>query len=346
MRLETGPNEGRAVTVVIACHDQERLHHLEAAVRSVQLQEPSPEAIVITVDHEPTLHRMLVERFPELRVVQNKFQRGASGNRNTGALSATTPYIAFLDDDARARPGWLGTLVEPFDDPDVVATGGLVKAAWETQEPAWFPQELAWVVGASFRGLPTEQANVRNVWGENMAVRSDVFHAVGGFRQDFGKLGHVSRPEDTDLCIRMGKTSANARLKYVPTAVVDHFVGAERSRFQYFLKRSYFEGRGKVELARINGGNDDLGDEGAYLRGTIPQGVVRYIRQGVATRDANEFYRAGAVVAGIASAGVGAAISLLSDRKHSAGPAVPTPSLLSDHKLSDGPAEPVPAKVA
>ena len=309
------PNTARAVSVVIACHARERLDHLLAAVRSAQLQEPSPEAIVITVDHEPALHRLLVERFPDLVVVENQFQRGASGNRNTGALCTTTPYIAFLDDDARARPGWLGSLLKPFDDPDVVATGGFVQAAWETQEPAWFPDELAWVVGASFRGLPTEPAMVRNVWGENMAVRSDVFESVGGFRQDFGKIGRVSRPEDTDLCIRMGKTSANACLKFVPNAIVDHFVGEERSRFQYFLKRCYFEGRGKVELARINGGNDDLGDEGAYLRGTIPQGVVRYIRQGIATRDTDELSRAGAVVAGMASAGAGAVISLLSDRQ-------------------------------
>ncbi len=312
---ETTMDPTLPVSVVIGCHTQERLRHLLLAIESVRGQDPVPESIVISVDHEPSLFRLLVDRFPDLKIVENEFERGASGNRNSGVAHTSTPIVAFLDDDARARPGWLSALVEPFADPRVVCTGGLVEPAWEGEEPPWFPREFAWVVGASYRGLPEARAEVRNVWSENMAVRREVFEMVGGFRLDFGKVGTVSRPEDTDLCIRLGKARPGATLLFVPDAVVDHHVGRERAAFTFFLKRCYFEGRGKIELARNNEGSADLGDERQYLRQTIPSGLAGYIRRGVAGRNGDEIRRSGALVGGLGAAGFGAAVSLLGGLK-------------------------------
>jgi len=315
-RVHVGDNPAMGVTddrvsVVIACHTQDRLTFLVAAIESVQGQEPEPESVVVAVDHEPELLRIVTERFPELTVVENRHDRGASGTRNSGAERTSTPLVAFLDDDARARPGWLAALLAPFEDPDVVCTGGHVVPAWSTSEPPWFPDEFAWVVGASHRGLPTTRARVRNVWSENMAVRREAFSQVGGFRVDFGKVGATSRPEDTDLCIRLGKSAPGAAVVYVPDAVVDHHVGVDRTRFGFFLKRCYLEGRGKVELARHNEGGDDLGDERDYLRRTIPRGLERYVRAGVVGRDGDQLRRAGAVVGGLAAAAAGAAVSVV-----------------------------------
>ena len=80
---------------------------------------------------------------------------------------------------------------------------------------------------------------------------------------------------------------------------VSHRVGPERTRFGFFIKRCYLEGRGKVELARHNDGNDDLGDERTYLSRTIPQGVYRNLRQGTTEPDINKLRRAGAIVGGV-----------------------------------------------
>lgn len=299
---------------MISCHTLERFDRLLSAIESVRHQDLVPEAIVISVDHEPTLYQILVDRFPKLVVVENEFERGASGNRNTGASKTTTPFIAFLDDDATAGPGWLSALVKPFSDPNVVCTGGFAVPAWSGNEPSWFPDEFGWVVGASHRGLPTSAAKVRNVWSENMAVRSDAFSIVGGFRVGYSKVGTVSRSEDTDLCIRMGKAAPNASVLFVPEAIVDHFVGIERARYKYFLRRCYLEGRGKIELARLNDGQADLGDEKAYILRTIPNGFIRYARRGIAERDGSQIRKASALVTGVLAAGIGAAVSLLSNR--------------------------------
>jgi hypothetical protein len=111
----------------------------------------------------------------------------------------------------------------------------------------------------------------------------------------------------------MGKAIPAATVLFVPDAVVDHHVGQERAAFGYFLKRCYYEGRGKVELARHNEGTEDLGDERQYLSKTIPSGVARYLRSAVGG-DVDGIRRVGAVMGGLGAAAFGGAVSLLNRR--------------------------------
>ena len=292
-----------AASVVIACHTDERFDQLLAAIRSAQEQEPAPHEVIIAVDHNPTLSDRLRSEVDGIEVVDHQGDRGASGTRNAGATRAHSPYLVFLDDDVWAHPGWLAALLAPFADPRVVGTGGMTMAAWQGPRPPWFPDEFGWVVGASHAGLPTEEAPVRNVWSENMAVRKHAFDAVGGFRSGFGKVGSTSRPEDTDFCIRVGASAPDSHWTYVPSAVVDHAVPLQRSTFRFFLRRCYWEGAGKIELSAHLGDDRDLGDERSYLTRTLPRAFVRDLVSG-------QFRRAMAIVAGVTLAAAGGAVSL------------------------------------
>ncbi len=302
-------------TVVLTTYDLKRWLLLEAAVQSIIAQHDGPRGLVICVDQNEELLNRARTAWPEVTVVPNKSERGASGARNTGAEYADTQFIAFLDDDVRARDGWLSRLLEPFADPAVVGTGGGVVPRWETRRPDWFPEEFDWVVGASYRGMPTMCRPVRNVWAENMAVRTDVFNSVGGFRTGFGKIGSVSRPEDTDLCIRMSDHAAQAHWVYVPEARIDHYVPAERASILFFLCRAYSEGRGKVEMARLLGSHKSLQAESDYLRRTLPAGVIAGLKIAVRHLDVNGLLKAGVIVAGATAAGVGAAGVIFGSRK-------------------------------
>ncbi|MEU7870745.1 glycosyltransferase [Dactylosporangium sp. NPDC049140] len=291
------------VSVVIPCYSERRWEQLRAAVASAWAQEPRPERVVVVVDHNPALLARAERELPGTTVVANESERGASGARNTGVRHTTSRFIALLDDDATARPGWLAGLLAPFADPGVVGTGGAIAPAWERGRPGWFPDEFLWVVGASYRGMPTEQAPVRNVWSESMAVRRDAFLAVGGFRVGFGKVGERARPEDTDLCLRMGEDGG--RWVYNPASVIDHSVPAARSTLRFFVARSANEGRGKVELARLNLGRESLGSEQDYAR-ELPRAAARALLDGLRGRGAHRFGQAFALVAGAGAAGVGA----------------------------------------
>jgi glucosyl-dolichyl phosphate glucuronosyltransferase len=304
-------------TVVMATYDQRRWPLLTAAVESVLAEPDQPRRIVVAVDQDQELCDRVRATWPDVTVVLNTGERGASATRNTGAALAETPFIAFIDDDIRVREGWLSRLLEPFADPHAVGTGGGVVADWPTGRPPWFPAEFNWVVGASFRGMPTTQSPVRNVWAENMAVRSEVFRAVGGFRTDFGKVGFRSSPEDTDLCIRMAAHAAGACWVYVPEALAEHHVPAARTTFAYFLERSYLEGRGKAEMARLLGRQEKLQNERDYIRKILPSSVAAGLWAAAGHGKLSGLLRAGAIVAGILAAGVGAAAVIFSSSRKS-----------------------------
>lgn len=294
-------------TVVLATYDFHRWPFLVAAVESLLSGPDLPQRVVICVDQNEELCERIRLTWPKVTTVLNTRGRGASGTRNTGAEFADTPFIAFLDDDIRVHEGWLTRLLAPFVDSAVVGTGGSVVAGWRRGRPKWFPEEFDWVVGASYRGMPTVRSAVRNVWSENMAVRTDVFKAVGGFRSDFGKVGNRSRPEDTDLCIRMAATAAAARWVYAPDAVAEHHVPDSRASFSFFLRRSFNEGRGKLEMAHLLGRQEKLEDERNYVRRTLPSGISKGLSVAAQRGDVSGLLKAGAIVAGILAAGLGAA---------------------------------------
>lgn len=294
--------------MVIATHDLARWDYLEAAVDSVRTQD-APSDLVVTVDHNPPLAEQVAQAWPEVVVVQNRYDQGASGARNTGAERVQTPYLVFLDDDAAARPGWLSALLEAMDDDRLVGAGGAVEAAWSQPQPRWFPEEFAWGVGASYQGMPTTPTLVRNVWSGNMIVRRDVFDQVGGFRLGFGKLGRRSRPEDTDLCIRMGHAVPGGRWMYVPDAVIDHHVPAVRATYRYFMVRVFNEGRGKIELSSLLGKQKVMPEERRYLTHVLPAGVGKGLAT-AARGDLAGLLRAGAITSGAAAAGCGAVTAL------------------------------------
>jgi cellulose synthase/poly-beta-1,6-N-acetylglucosamine synthase-like glycosyltransferase len=300
------------VSVVLACHTEERWASLVRAIESAAGQRPAPAAVIVAVDHNPALSARLRAELPHVVVVDNgDGVRGASPTRNAGAALVTTPLLAFLDDDATAREGWLVRLIAPFADPDVIGIGGGVDGVWAAGQPAWFPDEFGWVVGASYTGMPERTGPIRNVWSENMAVRRVAFEAVGGFSVDFGKVGSTSRPEDTDLCIRMAAGTPGAGWIYVPDARVDHEVPSGRSTLRFFLRRSFCEGRGKVELSRKLAGDRDLGSERDYLRRTLPAGVVRRVAAGLRHRRGRDLAQAASIVAGTLAAAAGGAVSLV-----------------------------------
>jgi glucosyl-dolichyl phosphate glucuronosyltransferase len=290
-------------SIVVTCFTDKRWSQLAAAIDSVLRQTLAAQEVIVVVDGNDDLLSRVEHRWPQIRVMANHFQRGASGARNTGAFHARSPVVAFVDDDAEADPKWLELLVQCFEDGSVVGVGGGVTAAWADRKPSWFPDEFAWVVGVSYRDPHDDVVvEVRNVWAENMAVRRERFLAVGGFRLGFGKVGTRSSPEDTDLCIRMALDGG--RWLYVPAAQVAHHVPADRSTLGFFLRRCFVEGAGKATLAQLMS-SELLSTERDYLRQVIPRAIYRDLREAVVCRRLPPAAQACTMVAGLTSAAAG-----------------------------------------
>jgi GT2 family glycosyltransferase len=161
--------------------------------------------------------------------------------RNEALLCATGEVIAFLDDDAYARPDWSANLAAAFTDPSVAAVAGRTCDGQPGEEQRGLDEvgllrpngELTGNFAADTGAL----IDVDHGIGANMAFRRSVLMELGGFRDDFP--GAALR-EETDLFLRI--RVLGRRVVFAPGAVVDH-VGAPHMSGKRFDWRYMFWGR-------------------------------------------------------------------------------------------------------
>ncbi|MCW2131635.1 glycosyltransferase family 2 protein [Arthrobacter sp. VKM Ac-2550] len=298
--------QASTVSVVICCYTEERWDLLIKVIASVQNQTLAPSQVIVVVDHDADLYKRLVGTVQDVMLVENAEKRGLSGARNTAIRLASSDIVAFIDDDAEAAPDWLANLTSFYDDPDVLAVGGLVEPNWTNGRPAHFPEELDWIVGCSYRGLPKVATEVRNVIGANMSFRQYVLQQVGGFNLSLGRLGSVPLGcEETELCIRATMGSPGSRIVYQPEAVVRHHVPAQRGTLQYMLARSWSEGISKAQVSHVVGHKRALKQERRYVRSVLSRAVLSGVRQGVKRGDFNGPRQAGTILAVLAATTAG-----------------------------------------
>ena len=149
--------------------------------------------------------------------------------------------------------------------------------------------------------MPVERARVRNLIGANMSFRRDVLTAAGRFRSGIGRIG--TRPlgcEETELCIRAGRSRPGGIFVFEPRARVFHRVPPQRATYRYFGARCYAEGRSKAIVARLVGSHAALATERSYVLRTLSCAVARGLGDAFVRGDAGGLGRAAAVVAGLA----------------------------------------------
>jgi glucosyl-dolichyl phosphate glucuronosyltransferase len=294
-----------SVSVIVCAYTAERWGWLLDVIESLRAQSWAPKEVVVVIDHNEELFQRLSETVDDVTVVRNSGPRGLSGARNTGVGLVESDIVAFLDDDAEAAPDWLERLMVLYDDPEVLAVGGRVEPAWEAGRPGYFGEELDWIVGCSYRGLPRVATEVRNVIGANMSFRLDGVRRVGGFNPSLGRQGSTPLGcEETELCIRLRMGAPGCRIVYEPAALVRHHVPAGRGKIRYLLSRSWSEGISKAQVSHIVGHKRALGPERRYVRNVLTRAVLAGMYDW--TRgDPGGLGRAAAVVAVVASTSAG-----------------------------------------
>ncbi|GGV77590.1 hypothetical protein GCM10010294_45450 [Streptomyces griseoloalbus] len=219
-------------SVVVAT--RERAGQLARALESLLAQE-HPHFEVVVVDNAPVTGetRELVERKygERVRYVCEPVP-GLAIAHNRGLAEARGEVIAFTDDDVVADPRWLAELTTPFAaDPRLGCATGLILPA-RLRTPAQVLLESHGGFAKGFTpttydpGAPPRDEPLfpftagRFGSGANMAFRTEVLRAVGGFDPATG-AGTPARGGD-DLYGFVRVLADGHRLHYTPYALVWH----------------------------------------------------------------------------------------------------------------------------
>ncbi len=290
-----------SISAIITAFTFDRLSSIAETIDSLHNQTVAPAEIILVIDYQPELLEECGKRWPDVRVVPNHEERGSCGGRNTGVAESKGEVVAFLDDDAVPGHDWIERMGAAYADPRVLGVGGGVRPRWLEERPSWFPPEFDWIVGCAHSGMPKQPTPVRNVIAANMSIRRDAMLEVGGLRQEFSRIEkNAAGGEETDLCIRLTDRWPEGVILFNPEAAVEHLVPAERGELRYYISRCFAEGRSKAVLARMVGIDSGLSSERAYVRRTLPLGVLRNLGD-VFKGDVAGLSRATMIVAGLAT---------------------------------------------
>jgi GT2 family glycosyltransferase len=302
-----GSVEELTVSVVMCAYTEDRWEAIVGGCAAVLAQLGPADELVLVVDHNAGLVRRARAAIPGVRVVESEGIPGLSGARNTGVSATTGEIVAFIDDDATPRAGWVDHIRAAFEDATTTVLGTRVVPSWQgARPPSWFPEEFGWVVGCGYRGQPTERATIRNPIGASMAMRRSALVGAGGFSAAVGRVGALPVGcEETELCIRMTERLPDVQVIFDPSAAVDHLVPLQRQSLRYFVRRCFHEGRSKRAVARLRGSAAALSAERDYVRLVLPAAVRRGVTPSVLVRDPMEFVKALTVLVGLAATTLG-----------------------------------------
>lgn len=221
-----------AVTVVIPSWNG-RDHLAECLVAIRRLDYPAELVEVLVVDNGSTddSAEWLVREFPAVRLIQNQDNVGFAQACNQGARKSDSPYVAFLNNDARADRLWLGALLGYLEaNRDVAAAGSLV-LDWDGTHIDFsgagmtpFGRGIQLGYGTPRAAAPVQPVPLLFANGAAMLVRRDVFLDAGGFDERF-----FAYYEDVDLGWRLWVLGW--RVTLVPSSIVYHRHHGSSRRF-------------------------------------------------------------------------------------------------------------------
>lgn len=240
----TAPRAATATTcrATIILINYNSADHLARCLDSLQRDPAIPDYELIVVDNASTPDdlRPLARDHPRLRLINSEENLGFGGANNLAAQQAAGKYLAFLNPDTVAEPGWLEALITALQQD---AGAGLATARILLLDDPQYINAAGNTVHLSGLtlcrgfGRPATQydqpAVVSAVSGAAFAIRRDLFQQLRGFDDTYFMYF-----EDTDLSLRA--RLAGYRCLYVPQARVHHDY-----HLRFGPRKTYYEERNR-----------------------------------------------------------------------------------------------------
>lgn len=195
-------------------------------------------ARVIVVDNDvaPSAQAR-VAAFAEQAPLPIRYLHAPAGNisvaRNAALDAAEGRFVAFIDDDETATPGWLAALLHESTTSGAAVVLGPVAPEFDASAPAW-------VRAADLHATRPVWRGGEICTGYTCNVLIDRTHPALAARRFDPMLGQTGG-EDTDFFSAAHRDGA--RIAFAPDAVVTEAVPLIRTSFQWLARRRYRMGQ-------------------------------------------------------------------------------------------------------
>jgi glycosyltransferase involved in cell wall biosynthesis len=238
------------LSLVLCTH--RRFQLLGLALESLCKQSAGKEAFeVIVVDNDLTPNpevKQLVEQASDKIQVAYVFDPvlGLSQARNSGGKASQSPYIGYLDDDARADENYVQTALEIIRNRKPDYFGGPYYPYYLDGKPAWFLDRYE-------SGITAEETRMLKAGeflnGTNMIYRRELLDRLGWFDTGFGMTGRkIGYGEETALQMKAWEQAPAPMVFYSTDLFVYHLAAPVKLKLGDRFKRRYNTGRSQAYL--------------------------------------------------------------------------------------------------
>lgn len=229
---------------------------------SLLQQSLKPAEIIVIDDASSDRGREIAERYP-VKLIGHPVNKGLAAARNTAVGNISGEFVASIDADCVADPGWLEVLAGGLESsPRAAGAGGRLM---ETQASSVFD---LWRAAHMCQCWEEDRKSPPFLFGSNTLFRCESLRSVGMYDEALG-----NNAEDVDICGKL--RAAGYDLLYCPKALVYH----QKKDDLYSLfdshwnwHRLYYEREGWFRVDPASKIKENLGTANRYLEEDLNDG--------------------------------------------------------------------------
>lgn len=244
-------DKGIKLSIVIPTKNRANL--LKVALESIEKQKADTEAFeVIVIDNGSTddtkdVVKQYWKRNKNCRYFYDA-RPGLHVGRNRGLMESRGELVGYLDDDVTLFPNWINTVLQAFEDKEVVYVSGSVvpydmslltpefRAKYEMRKGEYrfiYPISCFWEIGITEEDTRIHRAADGGFFGGNSVYRKSVLHTCRGFHPDGMPNNLLMYRGDGETYIASYIAKNKMKAMYYAQASVYHMIDVERVTDSY-----------------------------------------------------------------------------------------------------------------